>query len=725
MPQLQLYPHNQRALNSLREALRAASRAAVIQPTGTGKSFIALAFIEDHPGADFLYLSPSNYIFDQLRRHAAGADILAHTTMVTYQRLARIERDQLLSLSPAYIILDEFHRCGAEEWGAAVNALLRGCPDTTLIGFSATPIRYLDRSGVRDMAEELFRGNVAHYYSLGEAISEGILPAPQYILADIDLPRKVERRDRLLRVLHERNSLRLEADKLLQELRRSLADALGVDQIFQTYLPRRNAKLVVFCRSLEHIDKAQNSMRNWLTAVNPTIRCYACRSDDGEADRMLSAFIQDTGQDAIRLLFCVDMLNEGLHIQDVDGIVMLRPTASPTVYFQQIGRCLASSGGLGRQPVIFDLVDNYDSARIDGQEERVFQRELILACSPTDAHEPPGIPFEVTGNLTEFQTVLDKFDHLFVRRSRWEFLCSVLREYIELFGHYPRHVDRYRGICIGYWLSRQYYGLMRGSLSSEQAQALHSLPGWEGYQAERNTGWLRQQRTWTQQRDRLADFLSRSQGIYPTYRTDLSLYYWSRRNAKRYLLGSLPESCRHSLESLPQWSTFVESWDARNPGMKSRPSIHSTIPRLVQELQRYTAEHEGRNPTKQYKTQDGYALGNRVNHIRQDWKKGRLFPEEIRALEQAGIVWEHHKRKTPYSFEDYYRELLRYREQEGHIRVPQSYVVPATGCKLGVFIQRMRMAYRGHRGYVITPEQIRRLDEIGMIWDASTRPLGK
>lgn len=53
------------------------------------------------------------------------------------------------------------------------------------------------------------------------------------------------------------------------------------------------------------------------------------------------------------------MLNEGIHVDDVDGVILLRPTVSPIIYLQQIGRAL--SAGNKNQPVIFDLVNNFDS----------------------------------------------------------------------------------------------------------------------------------------------------------------------------------------------------------------------------------------------------------------------------------------------------------------------------------------------------------------------------
>lgn len=57
-------------------------------------------------------------------------------------------------------------------WGQGVSALLSAYPSTHILGLSATSIRYLDNQ--RDMADELFEGNVASEMTLGEAIVKGV-----------------------------------------------------------------------------------------------------------------------------------------------------------------------------------------------------------------------------------------------------------------------------------------------------------------------------------------------------------------------------------------------------------------------------------------------------------------------------------------------------------------------------------------------------------------------
>lgn len=61
---MQLYAHNQKAYEAAASMLESHRRAAVIHPTGTGKSFLAFQLIEDHPDARFLWLSPNDYIFE-------------------------------------------------------------------------------------------------------------------------------------------------------------------------------------------------------------------------------------------------------------------------------------------------------------------------------------------------------------------------------------------------------------------------------------------------------------------------------------------------------------------------------------------------------------------------------------------------------------------------------------------------------------------------------------
>lgn len=182
---VQLFEHNAKAYQAAVKMMQQYGKAAIVHPTGTGKSYIAFKLIEDHPDAVILWLSPSEYIFKTQRESLLRQDPdfpLQNVRFYTYAKLiccTPAHLQEIATQDPAYIILDEFHRAGAENWGDSTQKLLALCPQAKLLGLTATNVRYLDNN--RDMAEELFDGHVASEMSLGEAIVRGILPAPKYV----------------------------------------------------------------------------------------------------------------------------------------------------------------------------------------------------------------------------------------------------------------------------------------------------------------------------------------------------------------------------------------------------------------------------------------------------------------------------------------------------------------------------------------------------------------
>ena len=712
MPKIELYPHNQAALNHLEEALKYTRRAAVIQPTGTGKSFVALAFIERRPNNSFLYLAPSTHIFNQLKHHAGHTEVLLHTTMMTYQKLCLLHEDELGKLEPDYIILDEFHRCGADDWGSAVDHLLALYVECFLIGFTATPVRYLDKAGTRDMSEELFHGSIASYYTLQDAINDKVLPVPHYVLGDILMNERVSSLETALTQVASYGRARTAGYSLLESLKRNMAEAQGIDEIFKCHMPNRFAKLIVFCRNLEHIAQCREDMHRWL-GPGKKIREYVCRSDEKAADIELNAFAGDNERNAIRLLYCVDMLNEGIHIKDVDGVVMLRPTISPIVYLQQIGRCLACSSDGSTSPVIFDLVNNYESARVEESGQRVFNIEFSHHPSSGKGKNTP-IPFYMSGVPTQFEAILEKFDHLFTRAGRWDFCYSILQEFYHEYGQYPHSRTCYRGIKIGRWLSEQILYIQHNSLSVARKERLEMLPGWSTFLIERQPT----RRTFDDYYKELLVYFEREghidipqSYINPSTGCKLGLYLTRLRNIRKKTdRGHLSQDQINRLNALGM------KWVKREHPYRDFDYYYQQL------IKFYRREGHIKVPTRFIDPDTGCHLGNFINCVRQG-KRGTghdivLTDRQIEMLNDLGMVWQ--VQASPLPFDTYYEELLRYYRREGHIRVPGNYIVPENGCKLGKFIQRMRAIRAGtaSSGF-ITQEQIAKLDAMGMVWNAS------
>ena len=280
-----LFEHNEKAYHAAVRMMEQYGKAAIVHPTGTGKSYIAFKLIEDNPEKVVIWLSPSEYIFktqlESLKRNDPDFP-LANIHFYTYAKLmccTQAQLDEIAAQKPAYIIFDEFHRAGAGCWGESTVALLKLCPDAKFLGLTATNIRYLDNN--RDIAEELFDSRVASNMTLGEAVVMGILPAPKYVTTVYQYQKALAKYQ--ARVDNLRTpGIQDVNQKYLDALRRALEQADGLDKVF--------------------------------------------------AD-----FKTDTG-DRLKLLFCIDMLNEGVHVEGISGVILFRPTISPIIYKQQIAR---------------------------------------------------------------------------------------------------------------------------------------------------------------------------------------------------------------------------------------------------------------------------------------------------------------------------------------------------------------------------------------------------
>ena len=77
----------------------------------------------------------------------------------------------------------------------------------------------------------------------------------------------------------------------------------------------------------------------FLSGQNPNI--YTANYNDPENSKAFCDFKADMSRH-LKLLYCIDMLNEGVHVDDIDGVILLRSTVSPIIYMQQIGRCLSA-----------------------------------------------------------------------------------------------------------------------------------------------------------------------------------------------------------------------------------------------------------------------------------------------------------------------------------------------------------------------------------------------
>lgn len=473
---LELFRHNEEAYKAVVSMLAERNKAAVVHPTGTGKSFIGFKLCYDNSDKVICWLSPSRYIYQtQLEnlKEASGGYEPHNVKFYTYAKLMLLSDENFSEIKPDYIILDEFHRCGAEYWGMGVQKLLEMYPDTPLLGLSATAIRYLDNQ--RDMTDELFDGNIASEMTLGDAIVRGILDLPKYILSIFSYQKDLDEYEK--RVKNARyKSMRDKAEEYLEALRRALDKAEKLDDIFDKHMENRAGKYIVFCANREHMDDMIDKADEWFHKVDKRPHIYEAYSNDPETSKAFHEF-KDDNSDHLKLLYCIDMLNEGVHVDDVSGVILLRPTISPIIYKQQIGRAL--SAGKSQRPVIFDIVNNIENLySIDSIKE-----EMKVAVRYYRSHDNEGMVvndnFELIDKVEDCKKLFDKLEESL--SASWDIMYEKAKAYYEKNGdlEIPATYFTEDGYSLGLWINTQ-RGLYRGThngkpLTQMQIDALNAI----------------------------------------------------------------------------------------------------------------------------------------------------------------------------------------------------------------------------------------------------------
>lgn len=141
----------------------------------------------------------------------------------------------------------------------------------------------------------------------------------------------------------------------------------------------------------------------------------------------------------------------------------------------------------------------------------------------------------------------------------------------------------------------------------------------------------------------------------------------------------------------------------------------------------YKTEHGDLEIPSVYKTADGVWLGSWVNRQRQTLNSGSsalsserrkllrtLFKGERRPSDPAAD----HGTVREANWERNFRSAARYARKYKHLLVPASYV-DSDGVRLGVWISNLRAARKNRPdSYQVTPAHIKKLNSIGMVWDA-------
>lgn len=693
---IKLYSHNQKAYDLAVNMLKDTKKAAIVHPTGTGKSFIAFKLCEDHPDKTICWLSPSEYIFStQLENLYQATNGYKPNNIVffTYAKLMGMSKKKIKEIHPDYIILDEYHRAGATFWQKGVEQLLFTYADVPVLGLSATNIRYLDSQ--RDMAQELFDGNIASQMSLGESIVSGILNPPKYVLSMYFYQNTLEMYERRVKKTKSK-VVRDNAEKCLDELRRTLEKAEGLDIIFKKHMTNPHGKYIVFCSNKEHMDQMMKHTE-WFSKVDKNPHMYSVYSSDPGADKEFKDFKEDNDTNHLRLLYCIDALNEGIHVDDISGVILLRPTVSPIVYKQQIGRALSASKKTNG--VIFDIVLNIENIySIDSIKEEM-EVATSYYRSLGETNKIINEKFKIIDEVRNCRDLFEKLNETLT--ATWDMYYDCAKKYFKENGNLevPTRYITEEGYALGSWIANQKAirkGTTKGSLTEKQVHKLDSIGMvWEDYN---DLNWSKNYRAAKQYYEKHGNLEVPSKYVNED---GISLGSWICSVRKWYSSGVhkkyLQKDRIIQLEAIGMiWSTSDYFWEQN-----------------FKFAQEYFIENGNLDVPTNYKTKNGTQLGSwigRQRKLRKGIGKGTPLTEhQINKLDSIGMDW---MDRVDRIWENSFIEAKKYKEQHGNLDVPVKYK-SENDFPLGEWIQRQRKVYKQNK---ISDDRIKRLTDIGMNW---------
>lgn len=344
------HPIQREALAALAQSrAEGRNRALCVLATGLGKTWLAAfdvaAFAEVHGNRprvlllahrEELLVQAANTFRRQLRdarvrfgwfggdKDDLGGDIV----FASIQKLSRPEH--LACLAPDgfdYVIVDEVHHGTAPSYRSIIDRL----KPRFLLGLTATP----ERADGADVAG-LFDDHVAYRADIGVGIQRGLLvPFAYFGLKDDTNYDAIPFRNR-----------RFDPGALEQAID---TDA-RLERMFRAWQDHPGKRTLVFCCSIRHADHTCAFL------AKQGVRVASVHSGPTSATResAIAALIDGT----LDALCTVDLFNEGIDIPAIDRVVMLRPTESPVVFLQQLGRGLRFIDGKTRL-VALDFVGNH------------------------------------------------------------------------------------------------------------------------------------------------------------------------------------------------------------------------------------------------------------------------------------------------------------------------------------------------------------------------------
>lgn len=341
-PVTRLFKPNPSQIEALYElkALRddGADKGLVVAATGLGKTFLA-AF----DGKDFsriLFIAHREEILFQAKAtyESLGYEDTGYYTGTLKEAQKKVLFASVMTLGNPehlerfkpdafdYLVIDEFHHSAAKTY----QSIIRHFKPRFMLGLTATPHR-MDNEDIFAIMDY----NVAYEADLFTAINKGwLVPFHYYGIHDATVDYD--------------NITYIGGRYKTEDLEKHLSIHTRAELVLSHFNRRAGDRTLGFCTSIAHADyMADHFNRMGVSSLS----VHSGSGNRGQA-------LEDFRDGHLKVIFAVDLFNEGLDVKTIDTVMFLRPTESPTVFLQQLGRGLRTYPGK-KHLTVLDFIGNF------------------------------------------------------------------------------------------------------------------------------------------------------------------------------------------------------------------------------------------------------------------------------------------------------------------------------------------------------------------------------
>lgn len=338
-------------------------RALLISATGTGKTYASAFAMRELGFKRVLFLVHRGQLARQTKKSyekvfaktvsmgLVGAGYHEYNADYVFATVQTLNRDEhLLQYEKnAFdcIILDEAHHVSADTY----QKVMKHFKPKLWLGMTATPDKRDDNVEGRNIYE-LFNYQIAYEIRLQQAMEENLL-CPFHYFGITDLAIIGDQKET------NRDFSMLTSDERVKHI---------IEQAEYYGYSGDKVKGLIFCSNIKETEELSakfNQMMN--VSMGRKYRTIALNGSASEQERQIAferlAMNEEDAtveMEPLDYIFSVEILNEGVDIVEVNQVIMLRPTQSPIVFIQQLGRGLRKADGK-EYVVILDFIGNYNN----------------------------------------------------------------------------------------------------------------------------------------------------------------------------------------------------------------------------------------------------------------------------------------------------------------------------------------------------------------------------